>query len=62
MVLKLPLTRAASAKGLQRKSGLPFAPGEDGRDAGPVDLSRDRPLPVGAGERPDRGPRLVLRL
>jgi len=32
MVLKLPLTRAASAKGLQRKSGLPFAPGEDGRD------------------------------
>lgn len=65
MVLKLPLTRAASAKGLERKSGLAFAPGEDGREAGPVDLSRDmvlRPLPVGAGDRPDRGPRLVLRL
>lgn len=65
MVLKLPLTRAASAKGLQRKRGFPFDPGEGGRDGGPVDRSLAiamGPLPVGAGDRPDRGPRLALRL
>jgi hypothetical protein len=57
IVLKFPLTSAASANGLERYNGFagPAAPGEGGSSE-PEESVRM----IGAGERPVRGVRLRL--
>ena len=53
MVLKFPLTSAASAKGLERYSGFPLVPpGDGGREGG---LLLGAVPPEGVGERNARG-------
>ena len=64
IVLKLPFTRAASTKGLQRYRGFEgeFPPGEGGRGGGGmVSVVGDIEF-VGVGDRLPRGPRLMERL
>lgn len=65
MVLKLPFTRAASTKGLQRNNGFCVTfpvDGDDGKDDGLVP-SGGNVADVGVGERlGPRGARLLLRL
>jgi hypothetical protein len=60
MVLKFPFTSAASAKGLDRYRGFaPAPPGEGGSDGGPIESLRGI-VPVGVGDRLERGARLRL--
>ena len=63
MVLKFPLTSAASTNGLERNNGLgPVDEGEGGTEVG-LEASGGKPAEVGVGERfGPRGARFILRL
>lgn len=63
MVLKFPLTRAASTNGLQRNKGLgTVAEGEGGTEVG-LEASGGKPAEVGVGDRlGPRGARFIPRL